>query len=86
MDDWEKELSCAEQCHQCGKEMGSAERRVLSVYTHYPICLECKKVEEGRSDYGDQSKGMIAECITKTGKPYGNPQGYCFHHFMPYKC
>jgi hypothetical protein len=29
---------------------------------------------------------MIAECISNTGKPYGDPQGYCFHHFTPYKC
>jgi hypothetical protein len=86
MDDWEKELSCAGTCDQCKKELTSSDRRILSVYTHKPICLPCKQAEEKRSDYGDVSKGMIAECISNTGKPYGDPQGYCFHHFTPYKC
>jgi hypothetical protein len=86
MDEWEKELSCTAQCSDCQKELKSDDRRILSVYTHTPICLICKQAEEKRTDYGDASKAMIAECIDKTGKPYGNPQGYCFHHFMPYKC
>jgi hypothetical protein len=29
---------------------------------------------------------MISTCIKETGKPYGDPQGYCFYHFCPYKC
>jgi hypothetical protein len=29
---------------------------------------------------------MMAECITETGKPYGDPASYCFHHFCPFKC
>jgi hypothetical protein len=28
----------------------------------------------------------MAECISETGKPYGDPASYCFHHFCPYKC
>jgi hypothetical protein len=29
---------------------------------------------------------MIASCIGTTGKPYGDPAGYCFHHFCPFTC
>jgi len=29
---------------------------------------------------------MIADCIAETGKPYGDTAGYCFHHFLPFRC
>jgi hypothetical protein len=29
---------------------------------------------------------MMAECIDETGRPYGDPASYCFHHFCPFKC
>ena len=48
--------------------------------------MDCKRKEEKQPDYEDASKGMIAECLKETGRPYGNPEGYCFHHFCPYKC
>jgi hypothetical protein len=28
----------------------------------------------------------MARCIEQTNKPYGDPAGYCFHHFCPFKC
>jgi len=83
---WEKELACASQCHHCRKSLGPKDPRVLSVFDHRPICAACKQVEEVRPDYADQSKQMVAECISSTGKPYGDPAGYCFHHFCPFKC
>jgi hypothetical protein len=85
-ENWEKQLSCAEQCERCNKTMGKRDRRVLSVFDHQPICMECKKEEEKRSDYEDVSRQMIAGCMQKTGKPYGDPASYCFHHFCPFKC
>jgi hypothetical protein len=86
MDEWEKELSCALSCGTCQKEMASREQRILSVYTHQPICMDCKREEEKRSDYADASKGMIARCIRETGRISGSPESYCFHHFCPFKC
>jgi hypothetical protein len=62
------------------------DQRILSVFTHQPICLQCKEKEEAQPDYSDVSKNMLAACIDNTGKPYGDPGGYCFHHFCPYKC
>jgi hypothetical protein len=83
---WEKELSCASECGQCGKSLGRKDRRILSVYDHHPICMACKQVEETRADYPDQSKQTVAECIATTGKPYGDTASYCFHHFLPFSC
>ena len=85
-ENWEKQLSCAEQCERCNKTMEKRDRRILSVFDHQPICTECKKEEEKRSDYEDVSRQMIAECMQKTSKPYGDPASYCFHHFCPFKC
>jgi hypothetical protein len=85
-DQWEKELSCAENCSKCKAELGQKDRRILSVYTHAPICMNCKREEERRPDYEDVSKSMIVHCIEDTGRPYGDPGGYCFHHFCPDKC
>jgi len=86
VDQWEKDLSCAERCAECDGKLDQRDQRVLSVYTHQPICMPCKKQEETRPDYSDVSKNVIADCIESTGKPYGDPGGYCFHHFCPYKC
>jgi hypothetical protein len=83
---WEKELACASHCHHCRTSLGPKDPRVLSVFDHQPVCPACKQVEEKRPDYADQSKQMIAACISATGKPYGDPAGYCFHHFCPFKC
>ena len=48
--------------------------------------MQCKREEEKRPDYADVSKEMIANCLQETDRPYGNPGGYCFHHFCPFKC
>ena len=85
-DEWEKALSCAEKCSNCEAHLGQRDQRILSVYTHEPICMDCKMEEERRPDYADVSKGMIGQCIEDTGRPYGDPGGYCFHHFCPFKC
>ena len=84
-DQWRKELTSAEACSGCKAPLAKGDQRILSVYTHSPICLACKQAEEKRGDYADTSKSMIASCIAETGKPYGDPQGYCFHHFCPFK-
>jgi hypothetical protein len=69
MENWEKQLSCAEHCIRCNKSLTAKDRRFLSVV-----------------DYEDASRQMMAECMEQTGKPYGDPAGYCFHHFCPFKC
>lgn len=85
-DYWEKELACAGICTRCAQPLVSKDRRILSVMDHQPICLACKQAEEKRPDYADLSKQMLAECIGRTGKPYGDAAGYCFHHFCPFTC
>ncbi len=86
MENWEKQLSCAEECSRCKKTLQTRDRRILSVIDHEPICVECKKEEEKRPDYEDASRQMMARCIAETSKPYGDPASYCFHHFCPFKC
>lgn len=86
MENWEKELSCAEQCSRCNTPLKAKDRRILSVFDHLPICEACKTEEEKRPDYEDASRKMMAECLEQTGRPYGDPAGYCFHHFCPFKC
>ena len=85
-ENWEKQLACADKCDRCDKPMGKKDQRLLSIFDHQPICMECKKEEEKRSDYEDASKQMIADCMQETNKPYGDPASYCFHHFCPFKC
>lgn len=83
---WKKNLSCADKCASCNESMDKRDLRILSVYSHLPICGECKSKEEKRPDYANMSREMLSECIRTTGKPYGDPEGYCFHHFCPFKC
>jgi len=85
-DEWKKELSCAVNCSKCDAELSEGDERILSMYDHRVICMDCKQEEERKSDYKDTAMGMIAGCLEKTGKPYGDPEGYCFHHFAPYRC
>ena len=85
-DNWEKQLACADVCANCQAPLETKDKRILSVYNHQPICMSCKQKEEARPDFEDASKSMIAECIEKTDKPYGDPASYCFHHFCPFKC
>jgi len=86
MQNWEKQLSCAEHCSRCEKSLSAKDRRFLSVIDHQPICVDCKKEEEKRPDHEDTARQMMAECMEQTGKPFGDPAGYCFHHFCPFKC
>lgn len=83
---WEKQLACASLCGHCGAALEEKDRRILSVFDHQPICMDCKQTEELRPGYADQSKQMIADCIQQTGRPYGDTAGYCFHHFCPFSC
>ena len=82
-DNWEERLSCATTCSRCNKEL---DKRIFSVYDHQPICMECKKEEEARPDYEEVSKGMIGQCMAEIEQFYGDPGGYCFHHFYPFTC
>jgi hypothetical protein len=86
MENWEKQLACAEQCGRCHKALTGKDRRILSIIDHRPICADCKKEEEKRPDYEDAARQMMAQCVEQTNKPFGDPAGYCFHHFCPFKC
>lgn len=86
MDKWEEKLSCALACHRCGTALGPNDNRILSVYDHEPICMACKKAEEQRPDYESVSRQTIGSCMAETEVMYGDPGGYCLHHFYPFSC
>jgi hypothetical protein len=83
---WEKELSCAITCSRCDKPLSKDDLRILSVYDHQPICMDCKKEEEKRPDYEEVSKNMIGNCLVDTELMYSDPGGYCYYHFYPFTC
>ena len=85
-ENWEKQLACAEVCQRCNTPLGKKDKRLLSVYDHQPICMDCKSAEEKRLDYEDTTRAMISTCMETENRPYGNPASYCFHHFCPFKC
>ena len=85
-DTWEKNLACAIGCARCSKSLKSDDDRILSVYDHEPICMSCKKAEEERSDYQEQSKEMIGSLMAETEALWGDPGGYAYFHFYPFKC
>jgi hypothetical protein len=83
---WSKKLACATQCPRCSRKLGAKEQRILSVYDHEPICMDCKRTEEKRPDYEQASKEAIGQCLIDTELAYGDPGGYCYHHFYPFTC
>ncbi len=87
MDDaWEKTLACALRCERCGCSLSGGNERILSVYDHAPICMDCKGKEEQRDDYEKVAKQMIGTCMADAELLYGDAGGYCYHHFYPFKC
>lgn len=86
MDQWKEKLSCALACHHCRATLKANDQRILSVYDHEPICMACKAEEEKRDDYESVSRDTIGTCLAETEVMYGDPQGYCFHHFYPFTC
>lgn len=86
MEKWEEKLSCAVTCHRCHAGLKSSDKRILSAYDHEPICMACKSQEEQRPDYETVSREAIGSCLVDTELQYGDPRGYCFHHFYPFTC
>jgi len=82
-EEWEEKILCATQCSRCREGLN---QRILSVYDHQVICMGCKKREEERPDYDEASKDMIRQCLVDTERQYGDPGGFCYHHFYPYRC
>ena len=85
-DTWEDAISCAAKCSRCDRSMSAEDKRILSVIDHQPICMICKEEEIKRPDYEEISRNMIGSCMAETEQMYGDPGGYCFYHFYPYKC
>ena len=80
------QISCATVCERCDQKLNSEDKRILSVYDHKTICMDCKKKEEGRTDYVEASKEMINQCLEDTELQWGDPENFCFYHFYPFKC
>jgi len=85
-DNWEEKLACAVACTACQKAIRPQDLRILSSYTHHPICMDCKRTEEQKQDYAEVSQGMIGQCMVETEILYGDRGSYCYHHFYPFKC
>ena len=85
-DAWAEKLACAIQCQRCSRKLAPQEPRILSVFDHEAICMVCKTAEEKRADYEEISKQTIGQCLIDTEMQWGDPQGYCYHHFYPYTC
>ena len=85
-DNWKERISCAVACTRCSKKMGADDQRVLSVFDHQTICMDCKREEEQRPDYAASSKNTIGQCMAESELLYGDPEGYCYYHFYPFKC
>jgi hypothetical protein len=66
--------------------MAPENPRILSVLDHEAICMACKDQEEKQADYEEMSKQMIGQCLIDTEMQWGDPQGYCYHHFYPFTC
>jgi len=84
--EWTEYLACATQCTRCEKKLNKDDQRILSVYDHQAICMGCKKEEEQRPDHETVSKQTIGQCLIDTEAKFGDPKGYCYHHFYPYTC
>ena len=85
-DAWAEKLACAIQCQRCERKLAPTDPRILSVIDHEAICMACKKEEEKRDDYEEISKQTIEQCLIDTEMQWGDPQGYCYHHFYPFTC
>jgi hypothetical protein len=82
----EDKISCAIICERCDKKLNLEDKRILSVYDHKTICMDCKKIEEERPDYATVSKDMINQCLVDTEQQWADPENFCFYHFYPFKC
>ena len=85
-DAWVEKLSCAIQCQRCDRQLAPTDPRILSVYDHEAICTDCKEEEVQKADYEEISKQTIGQCLIDTEIQWGDPQGYCYHHFYPFTC
>ncbi len=85
-DAWADKLACSIQCQRCSRKLAPNDPRILSVVDHEAICMACKKEEEKRADYEEISKQTIGQCMIDTEMQWGDPEGYCYHHFYPFKC
>ena len=45
-DNWEERISCSTECLRCKKRLGQEDERILSVYDHQTICMDCKKMKK----------------------------------------
>ncbi len=82
----EEKISCAIVCERCNKKLNQEDQRILSVYDHKTICMECKKNEENRPNYEEIAKEMINQCLVDTEQQWADPENFCFYHFYPFKC
>jgi hypothetical protein len=48
--------------------------------------MECKKIEEKQPDYAEAARRIIGHCMAETELLYSDPEGYCYHHFYPFRC
>ena len=84
--DWKEKITCATECSRCHRALRADDERILSVYDHEAVCLNCKEIEEQRPDYKDAATRMIENCTIDLELKQSDPGSYCYSHFYPYKC
>ncbi len=85
-EEWKRKIACADSCSRCEKALVPGDERILSVYDHEAICMECKEKEMNASNYKGFSKKLIGNCMLESELSMVEPGDYCYHHFYPYKC
>ena len=80
---WKEKLSCATACHRCSQALAGRDRRILSVYDHEPICLDCKAAEERRPDYESVSKEAVGQCLADTEAGLRRPRRVLLPSLLP---
>jgi hypothetical protein len=83
---WLEELICATRCMRCDRPLAAMEPRILSFYDHQAICMACKAEEETRPDFREVSMQVAQLCLIDAESGEGDPRGFCYHHFYPYRC
>lgn len=86
MNDWKNKMICLTECPRCKRHLEADDPRILSIYDHEPICMQCKKNEEQQADYEEVSKRMIGQCLADVELKQEDPEAFCYNHFYPYRC
>ena len=82
-DKWEENLSCAIRCAKCGKDLGSKDERVLSVYDHEVICMHVRKNKRHGTITRRSRKKSSVNVWPSKSRPWWTPEDTAFTTSIP---